>query len=220
MSSPSAQVCGVDRRRPCLLLQPHDAAVRVGEARGPGAPRGPRQDHRRPAPQAQARGLGRYGSGKRVRLPAARGGGVQGARLAVPGFSNSVCLCTPCAEASAPPRGLLGLRVTPGPVVRSGKAIKTSFPAPSWRAANGCSPCLVGPPLRHRTPPPPAVVRQLCIEPCAVDLKGSWHSGVTRARRGTGRGQGGSCLGRGPRRTLFPRLREERSVSSERILSS
>lgn len=56
--------------------------------------------------------------------------------------------------------------------------------------------------------------------PCAVDLKGSWHSGVTRARRGTGHGQGGSCLGRGPRRTLFPRLREERSASSERILSS
>lgn len=49
-----AQVRGLDRRRPGFLLQPDDAAVRVGEARGPEAPRRPQQDPQGPAAQAQA----------------------------------------------------------------------------------------------------------------------------------------------------------------------
>lgn len=53
---PLKQVCGLDGRRPGFLLQPDDAAVRVGEAPGPEEPRGPEQDHRGPAPQAQAGG--------------------------------------------------------------------------------------------------------------------------------------------------------------------
>lgn len=51
------QVRGLDGRRPGFLLQPDDAAVRLGEARGPEEPRGPQKDHRGPSPQAQAGGL-------------------------------------------------------------------------------------------------------------------------------------------------------------------